>query len=85
MNFTECRYPVVMHACISGSSLSPHFYCRPHAGIQPVNARLHGPGHWEDRGLTLLAMVLVVLIAALVFRKLFVFSGWDVQALLSHQ
>ena len=48
--------------------------------VQVVSA-----SQWEDRGLTLLAMVLAVLIAAIIFRKLMVFSGLDVQAMLSPQ
>ncbi|KAK9797429.1 hypothetical protein WJX73_001948 [Symbiochloris irregularis] len=40
---------------------------------------------WEDMGLTLLALVLLVLIAAILFRKLLMFSGFDIQAMLTQQ
>ena len=39
-------------------------------------------GQWEDRGLTLLATVIAVMIAAIVFRKLLIISGLDMKALL---
>lgn len=38
---------------------------------------------WEDMGLTLLALLLLVLIAAILFRKLLMFSGLDIQAMLT--
>ena len=60
--------------------------CRATSEVQrPKPDQAMGPANWEDKGLTLLAMVLVVLIAAIVFRKLLMFSGLDIQAMLTQQ
>lgn len=40
------------------------------------------PQSWEDRGLTLLAGALVVLIAAVLFRRILVIAGADVTSLM---
>lgn len=41
--------------------------------------------NWEDKGLTFLALVLALLITAIIFRKLLLFSGLDIHALLTQQ
>jgi hypothetical protein len=48
------------------------------AGDLPAGA----PQSWEDRGLTVVAVVLVVLIAAILFRRILVIAGADVTSLM---
>lgn len=40
------------------------------------------PQSWEDRGLTVVAVALVVLIAAILFRRILVIAGADVTSLM---
>ena len=65
-----------VHACRRHESQD-----QPKSGAAPPATA----AQWEDMGLTLLAMVLVVLIAAILFRKLLTFSGLDIHALFSQQ
>ena len=61
-------------------------HCRQNSVHQhPKLAQPPATAQWEDKGLTLLALVLMVLIAAIVFRKLLMFGGLDIQALLTEQ
>lgn len=48
------------------------------AGDPPAGA----PQSWEDRGLTVAAVALVVLIAAILFRRILVIAGADVTSLM---
>lgn len=86
------KTPAIDHAQVATGSAEPSTSAasaRPlsHA-IPPKAAPRETPAaqaNWEDKGLTFLALVLALLITAIIFRKLLLFSGLDIHALLTQQ